>query len=111
MVNLITLAKVAPITEDLKKEILEKAASFPSAKTMEMEEYLWEIISADYQSRIDIEKQKYLTEVESGNRKYSKDEFEKIDNNFYQELAKKLNAADDSEKIDQIRQKLTNPSS
>src|ERR1035437_6296778 len=102
MINLKTLCQVAVLTEDVKKEILEKADSFSSEKTMEMEEFLWGIISADYQNRIDIEKQKLLAEAQGGSKPYSKEEFEKIDDDLFQKLVQKLEAADNNGKIEEI---------
>lgn len=110
MINLKNLVKVAPLTEDAKNEILEKQASFSTEKLQEVEEFLWEAISADYQNKINLKKQTLIAEMQNNKTSYPKGKFEKIGDELFNELVQKLEVADEGEKIEEIREKLVSSS-
>ena len=110
MIDLKSLAKVAPLNEEVKRERLEKAGSLSDEKTRELEDLCWEFIFSQYQSKIMFEKEKIISEVEEGKRQFSKKDLDDIEDTVLNELLQNLNAANDSGKIEEIREKLANTS-
>ena len=106
MINVKQLIQVAPFSQDIKKELLEKADSFSADRKFELEETCWALISADYQNRLRFQMQQAALEMAKGEKTYSKEDFKKMEDDLFLELLNKLNAAGNEEQISKIKQQL-----
>ncbi len=106
MITTKQLIQLAPFPEDVKKELLEKADTFSTDKRFETEETCWALISADYQNKLRFEMQKRALEMAKGEKTYSKEDFKKMEDDLFLDLANKLNAQATQEEIENIRKEL-----
>lgn len=106
MITTKQLIQVAPFSQDLKKELLGKADSFSADKKFELEETCWTLISTDYQNRLRFQMQKATLEMAKGEKTYSKEDFKKMEDDLFLELANRLNAEATQEEIENIRKQL-----
>lgn len=106
MIDLKRLLQVAPLSDNVKKEILEKADTFSPEKKFEFENLCWSLISQDYQNKLHFALQKATLEMAQGQKKYSQEDFKKIEDDLFSELIQKLNAANSQEQIDEIRKQI-----
>lgn len=106
MITAKQLIQVAPFSDDVKKELLEKADSFSPDKKFEVMESCWALISADYQNKLRFQMQKASLEMAKGEKTYSKEDFRKMEDDLFLELVNRLNAAGSQEQIEEIRKQL-----
>ena len=106
MVNAKQLIQVAPFSEDLKRQLLEKADSFSQDKKFEVEQTCWALISAEYQNRLRFQMQKATLEMAKGEKTYSKEDFRKMEDDLFLELVNRLTTAGNQEQIEEIRKQL-----
>lgn len=106
MITTKQLIQIAPFPEDTKKELLEKADAFSADKRFELEETCWALISADYQNKLRFKIQQATLEMAKGEKTYSKEDFKKMEDDLFLDLANKLNAQATQEEIENIRKEL-----
>ena len=106
MINVKQLIQVAPFSQDIKKELLEKAESFSADRKFELEETCWALISADYQNRLRFQMQQAALEMAKGEKTYSKEDFKKMEDDLFLELVNRLTTAGNQEQIEEIRKQL-----
>lgn len=100
------LIQLAPFPENVKKELLEKANAFSADKKFEVEETCWGLISADYQNKLRLKMHQAALEMAKGEKSYSKEDFKKMEDDLFLELANKLTTQTTQEEIENIRKQL-----
>lgn len=110
MIDLKQLIQVAPFPPDLKAQLLQKADTFSAEKKFEAETTCWSLISQDYQNRLQYKLQKASLEMAQGQKTYTREDFQKIEDDLFTELTNKLEAAGNQDKIAEIREQLASQS-
>lgn len=106
MINLKTIIKASPITEDTKKELLENTDSLSVDRKFELEEILWEAISNEYQNKLRYQMENAAMEEIEGKRHYSKEDFTKMEMDLFNELTIKLETLGSEEKLSEVRKQI-----
>lgn len=106
MVDLKTLIKISPFPDERKKELLEKADTFSAEKKFELESMCWEFIFLDYQNKLQYAIEKAMLESAKGEKKYTKEDFKKMEDEAFEELVNKFGEAGTDVKLEQIREKI-----
>lgn len=106
MITTKQLIEIAPFPEDVRKQLLERVDTFSPDKKFEVEETCWALISANYQNELRFKLQRAAFEMAKGEKTYSKDDFDKMENDLLLELANKLNASGNQEQIEEIKKQL-----
>lgn len=106
MITTKQLIQVAPFPEDVKNELLAKVDSFSDAQKFDLEEKCWALISADYKNRLNFEIQKRMHEMAKGDKTYSEEDFKKVEDDLFSELANRLKTTQNQDDINTIRQQL-----
>lgn len=106
MITTKQLIQLAPFPEDVKKELLENADAFSADKKFEVEETCWKLISADYQNKLRLKMHQAALEMAKGEKSYAKEDFKKMEDDLFSELASKLTTQTTQEEIENIRKQL-----
>lgn len=107
MITLEQLIIVAPFSDEMRKELLEKLDSLSESKRFELMDLCWETINLDYQNKLNYAMQKATLEMAHGQKNYSKEDFQKMENDLFDELIKKLESAGSKVAIEEVREKLS----
>jgi hypothetical protein len=105
MITLRQLISVAPLSEEVKKELLAAAPTFSAGKVFEVEQLCWAMISQWYQNELSHRQETAVLEIAQG-KTYAEDYFEKLPDMLYRELVEKLQEEETEENLEAVRAKL-----
>lgn len=109
MINLEQLITIAPFPDDTRQELVEKLPTISEDQKYELTQLAWSLISQEYQTKLQFQMQNAMTEMVEGKKTYTQADFRQMEKDAFNELVKKLDAAEDKEKIDEVRQQLGLP--
>lgn len=111
MIDLKKLIQVAPFSEDTRGQLLASVGSLSPEKKFELTNMCWAFISQEYQNKLQFALQKATFEMAKGEKSYTQEDFKKIEDDLFAELVARLQAADSSEQIEELRDKLSSQTS
>lgn len=106
MIALKQLIQVSNFPEDFKNEVLKQIDDLPQEKINALSETCWSFISAEYENKLRFELQKMTDEITKGEKNYTQEDFNKVEKDLFNELAKKLEATDTDAKIEEVKKQL-----
>ena len=112
--DLNNLINITPIPEEKKKELISLSETADKEKLLEIKDFCWDTLLANAELKKQELVTEYMIKVQKGEAKYSDDEIKKIDEQVFNELNNKINDADTSTQMNEVRQKLqeqANPTS
>ena len=107
MISLQKLIMVAPFSEDVKNELLQKVDTFDKEKEFTLINMCWDLISEWYHNEVDARYRQAMLEGAQEEGKYTKEYFDKIPDTVFNELMDKLKEAGSVEELQEVREKLT----
>lgn len=107
MIDLKQLIAVAPLSQEVKNDVLQKADSLTPDQKLDIERTCWDLIIQEYQNKIGLLREKSLLGNFDGSPTLSVEDVKKEEEKLFLELVQKLNAAETQEDIQEIREKLT----
>lgn len=106
MISLEQLIQIASFPEETKRELVEKLETLSPDKRFELIQMCWALISADYQNKLSFERQKATLEMAKGEKTYSKEDFQEMEDKLFLELTNKLELTGNQEELEEVREKL-----
>lgn len=106
MITLHNLITVAPFSEDVRTELLEKEDSLSDGKKIDLINLCWDMIASWYEEEIRHRYEMALLEMAEGTKQYTQEDLDKISDDVFSELTRKLQASETAEDIKEVREKL-----
>src|SRR5680860_1154685 len=106
MISLKQLIKVSSFPEEFKNEVLGEIDELPQEKISDLSKTCWFFISADYENKLRFELQKMTAEMTKGEKNYTQEDFDKVEEELFNELTQKLEATDTDAKIEEVKKQV-----
>jgi len=106
MISKKTLISIAPLKEETKNDLLQKLETMEEEKQMAIVDLCWDLISSEFLTKLGFTRQNMMLEMASGEKTYTKEDFDKVEEDMFSELLQKLDAEGNDEKIDEVRKQL-----
>ncbi len=99
--------KAAPFDDQTKKTILETVPTLNQDQTYDLTRLAWEMIAADFATKLKEKTDLILLEVAEGKKTYNKNDFVEIEVALYHELAAKFEVAEKEEVVNVLKEEIT----
>lgn len=105
-ITLETLLKVSPMNESIRSQLLEKLNTLSDDQKFRLSTACWTALSLQFEARYKAKVAEAMLEIQEGKKTYTKEDFERMENELYTEFAKLLKSAESAEEITTVRQEL-----
>lgn len=105
-VSLKTLVEAAPLEVGVKNQIIERLETLTDDQKLRISLACWQALAWQFKARYKAQVDQALLEIREGKRQYNKEDFQKIENDLYQEFAKLLKSAQTEEEIAYVREEI-----
>ncbi len=107
MIPLKTLITLAPFSPEMKEKLIGDIDTFPEMKKMELVNMCWTFIIQECDMKVQFAREDAMAKMALGEGKSTPEDFQKIEDDMYDELAKKVQAAGEEGSLEEVRDKLT----
>ncbi|SRR5258708_26760931 len=108
MITLTQLISVAPFPSDTKEELLAQEETLSVDKKLQLEELCWQLISQWYQNELRAKQEMAVMEMTKGEKTYTKEDLQKMGDDLFEDLLKKVALHENEEDLSEAREKLNN---
>lgn len=105
-VTLKTLIEITPFDNQTRSQLLEKINTLSEDQKYRLSSACWTSLATKFQAQLKARTSRLLLEIQQGSKQFNKGDFQKIENDLYEEFAKLLQSAQSEEEIQQVRQEL-----
>lgn len=105
-VALKTLIEITPFDTQTRSQLLEKLDTLSEDQKYRLSSTCWTSLAIKFQAQFKARTGKLLLEIQQGVKKYNKEDFQKIENDLYQEFAGLLQSAQSGEEMQGVREEL-----
>lgn len=105
MLDLKNLISITPIPEEVKQQLIVSAET-SADKKLEIESFCWETILSDVELKKQDRIAQIMDEIAQGNREYSKEDIEKVDEEVFSEINSKMEGLNMQDEIQEVRERL-----
>jgi hypothetical protein len=107
MIDLTQLIKIAPFSDEIKKQLLERVSTIEDDEKFKLVQGCWGLIAESYRQKIDFEMQRVALQAVKDNKPLDKKVFLEIEEKYFKELVNKLGGVETQEEINEVRERLT----
>ncbi|MBM3283593.1 hypothetical protein FJY90_05110 [Candidatus Gottesmanbacteria bacterium] len=100
------LLLAAPFPEDRRKTLMENIDRLTEDQKYQLTNLAWRVLAQMYFARLKAERDLIMDEVILNKRKFNQNDFEEIQAKLLHEFARKLEAAESRESIDEVKKEL-----
>jgi len=104
--DLVTIIRIAPIADELKKKLLSKLETFDVDQKYELSKVLWNAIAEVENIELLQKTDKLLQEVREGKREYNVNDFTEAKAKLTYDLTQKAEEANAGQLLEETRQSL-----
>lgn len=105
-ITLKSLIQLAPFPDKEREMLLAKYDHLTEDDKYNLANKIWEILSLQYFSKLDYEKEKILLEIQAGKRQYNPNDFEEAKARLTHELSQKLDEVGSQSTIDEVKEQI-----
>lgn len=105
-VTLKTLIEITPFDTQTRNQLLEKLDTLSEDQKYRLSSACWTSLATKFQAQLKARTSRLLLEIQQGTRQFNKEDFQKIENDLYEEFAKLLQSAQSEDEIKEVRQEL-----